>query len=428
MNSYQKLAVLIKESSQWPNSTVNDKWQTLGDPSRRQQIYSAYFDDRPAILESYSFSEDNLPFGSVRIFAILTTKTKTKLYCNFIFATRQQIRIEALEFSPIHEHFNLPFSAYRITCPLTNSESNPVNELPKYVVLSCDDDPMTITNPVFVPVRYGNKSQSSSTTSRNLAVCVGPIHNSYAQARRIVEFIHMYQLMGAEKIYFYNLNATNSVQKVLDYFDGDGVVEVLNWNLHNYQFEKDVRYAGIFAALNDCVYRATFVDDFTYAAIVDLDEILVPLKHSNLTDFLKSFDSGNIHSFVFRVVFFHENDEIASAAEPADVRNKFLYTQSRTIRTSEPFPLYTRTKYIVKTRGVVEVGNHFAWRTLGPYKEHNVDPRDGLLFHYRDECLDLTCDAKKKSDTTLAKYGDALWKAVDETCSEIFQNGICPIE
>jgi len=80
-----------------------------------------------------------------------------------------------------------------------------------------------------------------------------------------------------------------------------------------YAFEKDIRYEGIFAALNDCLYRATFVDGYQYVTVVDFDEILIPMQQFSLTDFIKEYNNVDIYMYLFRCVLLYstfENDNV----------------------------------------------------------------------------------------------------------------------
>lgn len=65
-----------------------------------------------------------------------------------------------------------------------------------------------------------------------------------------------------------------------------------------------MRYGGIFASLNDCIYKATIVDNMKYTAIVDFDEIIVPFRWTSLLSFLEAQDTEHVHSFNFQNVFF----------------------------------------------------------------------------------------------------------------------------
>lgn len=140
----------------------------------------------------------------------------------------------------------------------------------------------------------------------NLAICVAPVHHGYYNALRVAEFFEFYKILGASMVYIYEKSITTKVKNLLKYYETNKMAQISTWNLYGYEFEKELRYEGIFAALNDCLYRATFIDKFKYIAVVDFDEILMPLRNDTKTllEFLKLKDKDNYASFNFQGVFF----------------------------------------------------------------------------------------------------------------------------
>ena len=59
-----------------------------------------------------------------------------------------------------------------------------------------------------------------------------------------------------------------------------GVATVLPWQLDLIS-QKEIRTEGLFAALNDCLYRSMY--KFQYTAMVDFDEVIVPKLRRNAT-------------------------------------------------------------------------------------------------------------------------------------------------
>lgn len=257
-----------------------------------------------------------------------------------------------------------------------------------------------------------------------ISVCVGPLQQNYSNVLRIVEFVEMYRIMGASHFYFYNMESSQDVQRALNFYRDKGLADILDWNLKDHI--NDLHYSGIVAQYNDCVYRANIVDNYRYAAIVDFDEILMPLKHNSLFHFLSQCDEGLTSAFVFRNVFFFKKDSDDKFSVPERAVNRGLYTQTKVRRNLEILPAYTRSKCIVNTRAIVEMGNHQVWRSAPGYVDHVVHTSVGLLFHYRDKCIN--CKAILTLDYTARKYGSLIWDRVDDACLRIFLNlkGVCP--
>jgi hypothetical protein len=68
-------------------------------------------------------------------------------------------------------------------------------------------------------------------------------------------------------------------------------------------------YDGISASFHDCYYRASFVDNIKYIALMDIDEIFIPLENGgkSLHELLHKMDNFNVNSFSFINVFMHRN-------------------------------------------------------------------------------------------------------------------------
>ncbi|XP_058461025.1 beta-1,4-galactosyltransferase galt-1 isoform X2 [Malaya genurostris] len=399
-----------------------ERWQPIGDPSKRFQIYSAYFDSRLEIVEDMVVPQGVLPFGSVRIVAILPLKFRqSKVFCHFRYRDQSEVqRLQADRVETIHENFDMPFSATFVVCKLVGRVDSTDVLLPDEVGLSYEVE-TDMTEPSFVEIHYPTWNLlPQGEHNHNLAVCVGPLHHNFTNAARIVEFVEYWKLLGAERFYFYNKTSSDDVSKVLRYFDERGEVEVHDWNLEGYEFEQDLRYEGIFAALNDCLYRATVLGEYSYTALVDLDEFLMPAEApGGLIRFLTARDRYDVHSFNFQAVFFYDFYEEDFSRKPTWTNNSYLYTQVRNQRTSEPFVLHNRSKYIAKGRCVIEAGNHFVWRALRDTEEYHVREDEGLLFHYRDGCVGYGCESYVE-DNRARRYENWIWPAVDTVCRSLF--------
>ena len=76
---------------------------------------------------------------------------------------------------------------------------------------------------------------------------------------------------------------------------------VLPWRL-NIDSQTEIRTEGLFAALNDCLYRN--MNDFRYLMLIDFDEFIVPHTNDTLPQMLAHVDAqkiivtGNIGRYV----------------------------------------------------------------------------------------------------------------------------------
>jgi len=91
-------------------------------------------------------------------------------------------------------------------------------------------------------------------------------------------------------------------------------VSVLPWDL-NLVSQREIRTEGLFAALNDCLYRN--MNDFKYLMLIDFDEFIVPHMNDTLPEMLqfleqqkvvlagKKVSSKKTSSYSFQNAFFY---------------------------------------------------------------------------------------------------------------------------
>uniref|UniRef100_A0A182P4G6 Glycosyltransferase family 92 protein n=1 Tax=Anopheles epiroticus TaxID=199890 RepID=A0A182P4G6_9DIPT len=409
----------------------HDHWSPIGDPEKRFKIYSAYFDPRLEVVESYLVPDGFLPFGSIRIFAILPYKIrKEDVFCNFRSDNVYAAIHRADEVEAVHEHWNMEFAASYVICKLAGNITKREARLPDEVALSYIAEPSMQEATSFVRIKYPKTDRLfRSAPSRSLAICVGPLHHDFSYALRVVEFFEYYIMNQAERFYVYNKSATPEVDTVLRHYQATGLVQVLDWHFDGYKFESELRYEGIFVALNDCLYRATVAGGFRYTAIVDFDELLFPAgDNETLLEYLQTKDRYDVHSFNFQGVFFYDIYSPDFSQVPSGSNNKYLYTQVRNVRTKNPLLHHNRSKYILKGRNVLEAGNHFVWKAVRDTHEYAVPENEGLLMHYRDGSLGYDFENVVLDNRIRQRFGEVLWRRVNKKCALIFpESGVCPL-
>ncbi|XP_032591458.1 uncharacterized protein LOC6560217 isoform X2 [Drosophila grimshawi] len=409
-----------------PHWNYNNSWRRIGNATLRHEIYSAYFDIRTDLIHNVQLDEHQVTVGSLRVFAILPERLRdSRISCIVRYEDFSSREIVAEEAGAMHDVHNNSFAAWSIMCPLHVPKAKTVR-LPQAVALSYASNRLSHLSPSYVQISYPrNMTEMFGKSRRTISVCVGPLQENYSNVLRLVEFVEMYRLQGATRFYFYYVDAREEVQRVLAHYQRLGLADVFAWNVQAHL--QDLHYAGIVAQFNDCVYRANVVDNHRYAAVVDLDEVLMPLKHNSLADYLRQCDEGRTSGFVFRNVFFYRRDSNDTFNAPPHIMNRLLYTQSKVRRTLEVLPAYVRSKLVVNTRAIVEMGNHQVYRSSPGFVDHVVHQSVGLLFHYRDKCIN--CKMVLIVDYTARRFGSLLFDRVDSTCLQVFMEhrGICSL-
>uniref|UniRef100_A0A182J4V7 Glycosyltransferase family 92 protein n=1 Tax=Anopheles atroparvus TaxID=41427 RepID=A0A182J4V7_ANOAO len=416
---YQRSVSFVFGNESATSAAGGDRWLPIGDPEKKFKIYSAYFDPRLEVVESYAVPDGYLPFGSVRIFAILPYKLlKSAVFCNFRSDNTFAAQHRADQVEAVHEHWNMEFAATYVICKLAGNVSRRTALLPDEVALSYHDEPSMREATMFVRIKYPVTDMlQRAAPIRSLAVCVGPLHHTFSHALRVVEFFEYYKMNGAERFYVYNKSATVEVDAVLRHYQ------------RSYAFESELRYEGIFVVLNECFYRATVSGGFGYTAIVDFDELLFPAgDNETLLKYLQATDRYDLHSFNFQGVFFYDIYPADFSHVPAWANNTYLYTQVRNVRTKNPLLHHNRSKYVLKGRNVLEAGNHQVWKGVRDTNEYFVPESEGLLLHYRDGNLGYDYENVVEDNRIRERFGDRMWRVVNEQCEQIFPaTGVCPL-
>ena len=78
----------------------------------------------------------------------------------------------------------------------------------------------------------------------------------------------------------YNDTVSPEVSCLLEHYTRTGVLELLPWRL-DLASQKEIRTEGLFAALNDCLYRN--MGRVQYLVMMDLDELIIPYQVRNAT-------------------------------------------------------------------------------------------------------------------------------------------------
>ena len=238
---------------------------------------------------------------------------------------------------------------------------------------------------------------------------------------RFVEWIHMMQLLGAEKIHFSYEYVHPDLFKIINYFEQQGIIET--WGYLNPSGIKD---SELFSRQSrqlqvnvqtDCFYRVRNMYDFV--AIVDLDEIIIPVTEVDLTwdDILKrAIKPHDVDAFVFRNVYYPDLGLKSKLEVP-----HFLYILQHTARSQNSSPPGDAVKSLFKTETVLTVHNHMPHHCIGSQthncKYYDVPINIGQNSHYRNHLDDKVFNITQEN-RTIWKYKEKLIKLVEKTLTE----------
>lgn len=359
-------------------------------PLFKHFIYTAYYDVR------------NPDQPAIRIFSILHSRNKPLLFCHI--AKNHKINDDDYvtvipTFYEMCENHGKTYGGWIISCEIPNSVVTP----PCFVILSVhpryiSTQPNNFKIPVFL-------LESDKVKKQDFAICVPPLFG-YVPSTTVIEFVELSILLGVNHINFYAQHIPRPVEKVLQYYETLGMVSVVPWNIP--VPSTDVWYHGQLLSINDCLYRN--MHRFNYIAFNDIDEFIVPHKHSNWSDmmhFLKE-NGTQFAGFSFQSAFF---DPLIESS------NRVLYDLESDLRTKTFSKV--RKKVLVEAYKIHELGIHHVSKIVSDkYEVSNIEPEVAFIHHYRKCIVDydpsMRCQVFARDESVL-RYIPNLRHSVHQT-------------
>ncbi|XP_064119048.1 uncharacterized protein LOC135224065, partial [Macrobrachium nipponense] len=317
------------------NSSATDAhWVPVYHTKHKFYVYSAYYDDRKGRI--------------IRVIGTTQTKKSDRVWCKYWYSNSSTLIVNGA-IKIIRENWNLKYSACFIACPLTIYKNGKQPIPPPESVSVMADPGGNATN----KLRVMNLDVNKDEVKNGFAVCVKPLHFDYNNINQMIEFIELNKILGVEHFTLYNHTIGKDVDCILKRYSDLGLINILPWKL-DIKSQKEIRTEGLFAALNDCLYR--YMYQYKYILMIDLDEYIVPHTNTSLPELLRYLhtkaDAKKIGAISFQNSFFYLQwpDDPSSASLPP------LVTLRKTRRRQRFLPHKQRSKYIAVTPFVVEAG------------------------------------------------------------------------
>lgn len=355
-------------------------------------LYSAYYDNR--------HPENDY----IRMIVLIDAKLgilQPMLFCKFgdiqdIEPDEWQTYMSKVQYYEMCENHGKQYGGYILSCEVPATLSR--TEIKHVTIASLNADNY-FESLVTIPVL----NQHSEKSKYNFSICVSPIYGEI-NPYRLVQFLEMNKILGAEHFTFYIHEQSNIIRKVLQLYNSEGHVTLLPWQLP-VEPELDVWYYGQLLSINDCLYRNMYKS--TYLVFQDLDEILVPRHSRNWSEMLTRLNEESLRlphhrtpavGFIFDSAYFHP-------VLPYTYATDVIYYQytKRTAMYSK-----VRTKVLVDGKKVFELGIHHVSKTINDkYRVEKANVTEGLIHHYR-QCYTIydskmSCD-KFRKDEYLVQY------------------------
>ncbi|XP_050546289.1 uncharacterized protein LOC126908342 isoform X2 [Daktulosphaira vitifoliae] len=364
---------------------------------------------KDAIWQKVQFTKIKSIGPLIRIIGATKTRRPDTVWCRLWYSNSSKTVLAFVK--AIRENWNLKYSAVFVLCKLPPENTYPLS----VSIVSHFKD--TITNRVLI-----NMPMSNRNFKTDIEICIKPLHYFYDRALQLMEFVELNTILGVEHFTFYKNTIGPNVECILNHYKKDNLISMLPWEI-DLVSKKEIRTEGMFAALNDCLYRNMYTSK--YVAFLDIDELIMPKQNNTLTQLIKWMNTyQSPAAYSFRNAFFYmqwADDESLQLEKNPFHSNLIVLRKTR--RKTKLHPHKQRSKYICDPRRVVEVGNHFIWEFLDPGHDATlyIPAERAILHHYRvceyggDDCI----TADSVIDRTVYKYKSKLVDKVTNTLSNL---------
>ncbi|XP_048368096.1 beta-1,4-galactosyltransferase galt-1-like [Sphaerodactylus townsendi] len=372
-------------------------------------------DKRTFIIAPYF---DNRQNNMTRVIAIVHHKEVKELYCWFCHPSSGEIYISKAEINVHSDRFDFPYGATDLRC------LEPGAWEPHYVSIhwSLSGDPDQL--PLF---EIRNRDREGPLV--NFTVCISTMFGGYNNVLQFVQSMEMYKILGVDRVMIYKNSCSPLMEKVLDFYIAEGIVEIIPWPIDSYLSvasrwhhsvdPKDIGYYGQITALNDCIYRNMYRS--RYLLMNDIDEIILPVKYRDWNTMMQNLQMQHpkAAAFSFENHIFPKN--VFSLNDPFNISSwrtvPGVNILQHILREPDRKNIINPFKMIVDPRKVVQTSVHSVLQTFGDSVHVSMDV--ALVYHCR---IPLQPQLPRKSlinDTTLWSYNVTLVRNVSKVLRQI---------
>lgn len=391
----------------------NNNWQKL-DNASRLFLLSAYEDDRLVVSKF------------IRIIAMSKGQFSQRIFCRVWYQTIKSsvTEVEMQDLWVTSWDLAKPEQYYRpllLSCPCRNSST------PVAVSL--------IHKPCQEPSNVFWLKPSKPNRKQNFAVCLKPLNYQQDLTSRLLEWLELQFILGADVISVYKYHLHPRTMKVLESYAQSGRLVVHEHQLPDVDDQNALetllstdawqKRRHEMAIYNDCFYR--HVDSHRFVVNLDLDEAIVPMEHDSwkeLLDYAITKDPRLLQSasFAAQNVYFFDSF-------PEDLSVPRHFHMLRHLHRSANFtpPGFAQKSFFAADL-VLSVTNHYALKSLCPGTRTigAIGKNLAHLHHYRDSCppkMEKECEDNYMKfwvkDTVISRFKENLMRNVNHKIKEL---------
>ncbi|KAK2898774.1 hypothetical protein Q8A67_010192 [Cirrhinus molitorella] len=143
----------------------------------------------------------------------------------------------------------------------------------------------------------------------NFTICISNLFGDYNNVLQFAQAMEMYKLLGVQHVVVYKTSCGPDLEKLLKHYETEGILEIVSWPIDqflnpsrgwNIKLHKgEIQYYGQLVTLNECIYRHMYQSK--YLLLNDIDEIIMPYKHSNLPSLMEDLQPAHPNIGVFLI-------------------------------------------------------------------------------------------------------------------------------
>ncbi|XP_061599254.1 uncharacterized protein LOC133462127 [Cololabis saira] len=333
-------------------------------------LVSAYMDQRKKEFD-------------IRIIGIFKRDSIQPLHCLFCCVSSLSETTPATVL-PHSDHFGFPFGATDVVCRIP-----PKCDDATHVTLVTEAKVEERLDHIWLPIRNRKEERRF-----NFTVCISSLFGNYSNVLQYAQTLEMYRLLGVDRVVIYNTSCSADLDRLLQSYSKEGFVEIVPWPIdkhlkpsRGWKFSEhggDLHYFGQLVKLNECIYRS--MERSRYVLLNDIDEIIMPYQHNNLTSLMRNLEKSHKNVGVFLIenhIFPTEHIEPSHRFHLRQWARVPTVNILRHIHREEPDRnLYQRKKMIVQPRSVVQTSVHEVLEKFG--EQHHVPSEVCRLIHIRE--------------------------------------------
>ncbi|XP_053551365.1 beta-1,4-galactosyltransferase galt-1 isoform X2 [Bombina bombina] len=268
------------------------------------------------------------------------------------------------------DRFGFTYSAVDVLCRVPPSCDS------KFVSVHWSTTENISYMPMFEIKNRDVKNQGHGKFTVDFTICISTMYGNSTNILQFIQAIEMYKLLGVQKVVIYKNGCSVPMERVLDYYIKEGVLDIVPWPLNKYlktsgswhyamDPTNDIGYFGQLAVLNDCMYRNMYTSK--YVLFNDIDEIILPKIHKDWKEMMEFLEKQypNTPSFLIENHYFpiHIQDSTFNKTFPITVPGinilQHIYFEP------EQENVYNNHKIIVNPRKIIQTAIHFVLKAYG---------------------------------------------------------------